>query len=167
MTAASQASVRTTCQTRTAPVLCEIHHWRNKVWTIQDRLGATRTPYRWTAERTVSAAYKLWVRHLWHARWGTWNHRMHVATAAPWTQSWLQAALCVHSGEGAWNDNTGNGFYGGMQFDYGTWLSNGGGQFAPYAYLATPKEQLLIAFRTWQARGWAPWPNTAAACGLL
>jgi hypothetical protein len=75
-------------------------------------------------------------------------------------------ALCVHSHEGAWDSNTGNGYYGGMQFDAGTWLANGGGRYAPTANLATPAEQLAVAYTTWQARGWSPWPNTAAMCGL-
>jgi hypothetical protein len=53
-----------------------------------------------------------------------------------------------------------------MQFDTATWLGNGGGRYAIEANLASPLDQLLVAYRTWQARGWAPWPATAADCGL-
>lgn len=30
-----------------------------------------------------------------------------------------------------------------------------------------PHDQLVAAYRAWKVRGWEPWPNTAAACGLL
>ena len=43
--------------------------------------------------------------------------------------------------------NTGNGYYGGLQFDYGTWLSNGGGAYAPRADLATREQQIAVANR--------------------
>lgn len=73
----------------------------------------------------------------------------------------------MHHYEGSWHANTGNGFYGGMQFDRGTWLSNGGGRFAPLAHLTTPHNQLVVAYTTWRRRGWYPWPNTARYCGLI
>jgi hypothetical protein len=73
----------------------------------------------------------------------------------------------VHQHEGAWNADTGNGYYGGLQFDLGTWISNGGGRYAPRADLASPHNQLVVGYQTWQRRGWHPWPNTAAMCGLL
>lgn len=75
--------------------------------------------------------------------------------------------MCVHRGEGSWNANTGNGFTGGMQFLDSTWISNGGGRFAPQAYLASPVEQLTVSYWLWQRAGWNPWPTTARACGLL
>ena len=79
---------------------------------------------------------------------------------------WLKGALCVHSHEGSWLD-AGAPFYGGMQFDLGTWRSNGGSRYAAYPHQATPHEQLKVAYVTWQRRGWWPWPNTARMCGLL
>jgi Transglycosylase-like domain len=80
---------------------------------------------------------------------------------------WLRAALCVHSYEGGWQANTGNGFYGGMQFLHSTWVSNGGRRYAEFPHQATPHQQLRVAFRLWQRAGWYPWPNTARMCGLL
>jgi hypothetical protein len=79
---------------------------------------------------------------------------------------WLRAALCVHSHEGSWRD-AGAPYYGGMQFDLGTWRSNGGLRYASYPHYATPHEQLRVAYATWQRRGWYPWPTTARMCGLL
>ena len=37
---------------------------------------------------------------------------------------------CIHQGEGAWTDNTGNGYYGGLQFSQATWEAAGGTQYA-------------------------------------
>jgi hypothetical protein len=80
------------------------------------------------------------------------------------------AFLCIHSYEGAWSANTGNGYYGGLQMDlafqrlYGRdFLGRWGtaDRWPPWA-------QLTAAARAHDAgRGFGPWPNTAAACGLL
>jgi hypothetical protein len=59
---------------------------------------------------------------------------------------------------GNWAINTGNGYYGGLQFGTPTWLSNGGGAYAPRADLATKAQQIDIANRLYAARGAAPWP---------
>ena len=50
------------------------------------------------------------------------------ASAAPGSPSaaWLLQARCVHLQEGAWNANTGNGYFGGMQFVAKTWKRVGG-----------------------------------------
>lgn len=91
---------------------------------------------------------------------------LHARLHRPFPSWWLRAALCVHSREGSWQANTGNGFTGGMQFITSTWLANGGGVYAPAAYLASPHEQLHIAWNLYRRAGWAPWPNTARMCGL-
>jgi hypothetical protein len=85
------------------------------------------------------------------------------AAAAPaptggWSVNWDAIAAC-ESGNN-WSINTGNGYYGGLQFDIGTWLSNGGGGYAPRADLATKDQQIAIAERVYAARGLSPW-----ACG--
>jgi uncharacterized protein YabE (DUF348 family) len=70
--------------------------------------------------------------------------------------NWDAVANCESGGN--WHINTGNGFYGGLQFDYGTWLSNGGGAYAQRADLATKSEQIAIATKVYNARGSSPWP---------
>ncbi|HWE88040.1 MAG TPA: transglycosylase family protein [Pseudonocardiaceae bacterium] len=77
---------------------------------------------------------------------------------------WDQIAHCESSGN--WSDNTGNGYYGGLQFNIPTWLSNGGGQYAPRADLATKSEQIAIADRVRAARGLEPW-QCAYMLGLI
>jgi hypothetical protein len=74
--------------------------------------------------------------------------------------NWDAVASCESGGN--WSINTGNGFYGGLQFDYGTWLAYGGGQYAPRADLATRDEQIAVATRLYDARGSSPWPVCGA-----
>ncbi|MDB5182980.1 MAG: resuscitation-promoting factor RpfB [Candidatus Saccharibacteria bacterium] len=77
---------------------------------------------------------------------------------------WDQIAACESHNN--WSINTGNGYYGGLQFNYGTWLSNGGGEYAERADLATREQQIDIASRVQAARGWSPWPACTARLGL-
>jgi hypothetical protein len=76
----------------------------------------------------------------------------------------LRAALCLHRYEGAWNANTGNGYYGGLQFTLSTWQRAGG---AGYPHLATPREQIYRCWRIWlmNGRSFREW-GTSGRCGL-
>jgi hypothetical protein len=75
-----------------------------------------------------------------------------------------QAALCLHSHEGAWNSNTGNGYYGGLQYLLSTWASVGG---VTRPDLASPREQIYRAFLVWSRDGgsFREW-GTAGMCRL-
>jgi resuscitation-promoting factor RpfB len=77
---------------------------------------------------------------------------------------WDRLAQCESGGN--WAINTGNGYYGGLQFSEGTWLAYGGGEYAPYAHLATREQQIAIAERLHAARGFQPWPGCRAKLGL-
>lgn len=83
---------------------------------------------------------------------------------------WYDAALCIHSREGAWNAATGNGYEGGMQFLASTWLSAGGrlDGHGHWASVAAPREQLYRAFVVWRRDGgsWREW-GTAGSCRLV
>lgn len=68
---------------------------------------------------------------------------------------WDRIAQCESSGN--WSINTGNGYYGGLQFDYGSWLANGGADFAPRADLATREQQITVANRYYAIAGLGPW----------
>ena len=70
--------------------------------------------------------------------------------------SWDGLASCESSGN--WAINTGNGFYGGVQFDQNTWVASGGLRYAPRADLATREEQIAIALVTQARQGWGAWP---------
>jgi hypothetical protein len=90
------------------------------------------------------------------------------AAPAPVTYSgssvWDDLAKCESGGN--WSINTGNGYYGGLQFSYDTWHGYGGGEFAEYPHQATREEQIIVAERLRAARGYAPWPACRAKLGL-
>ncbi len=69
---------------------------------------------------------------------------------------WDAIASCESSGN--WAINTGNGYYGGLQFDQNTWERNGGLRYAERADLATREEQIAIAEVTRARQGWGAWP---------
>jgi hypothetical protein len=92
----------------------------------------------------------------------------HGAAAIPASLS--AAFQCIHHYEGAWNANTGNGYYGGLQMDlsfqgsYGPEFLHRWGTADNWPAWA----QLQAAVRAYQSgRGFYPWPNTAQACGLI
>ncbi|WP_353951128.1 ubiquitin-like domain-containing protein [Knoellia sp. S7-12] len=68
---------------------------------------------------------------------------------------WDRIAQCESTGN--WSINTGNGYYGGLQFDIRTWLGAGGGDFAQRADLASRAEQITVANRVYADRGLQPW----------
>ena len=62
---------------------------------------------------------------------------------------------------GNWAINTGNGYYGGLQFQQSSWVAAGGTRYAPRADLATREQQMDIADRLYDMQGPGAWPNTA------
>src|ERR1700741_4881265 len=76
--------------------------------------------------------------------------------AAATDGEWDQVARCESGGN--WGINTGNGFYGGVQFTASTWASHGGGQYAPSAELATRDQQIAVAERVLATQGRGAWP---------
>ncbi|MBT2248551.1 transglycosylase family protein [Arthrobacter sp. BHU FT2] len=68
---------------------------------------------------------------------------------------WDKIAQCESGGN--WSINTGNGYYGGLQFDIQTWIGSGGGAYAPNASLASKAQQIDIANRVYAQRGLQPW----------
>jgi uncharacterized protein YabE (DUF348 family) len=68
---------------------------------------------------------------------------------------WERVAQCESGGN--WSINTGNGYYGGLQFSYTTWLAYGGDDFAQRADLASKAEQITVANRVYADNGLAQW----------
>ena len=77
--------------------------------------------------------------------------------------TWDALAQCEAGGN--WAINTGNGYYGGVQFDQNTWERNGGLRYAGRADLATRGEQIAIAEMTRARQGWGAWPTCSARLG--
>ncbi len=90
------------------------------------------------------------------------HHRL-----AHWFHS--SGAECVHHAEGAWDSNTGNGYYGGFQMSL--WFQHA---YAPRRFAVagtadhwTIWHQMGVVRRVVRQSGWGQWPNTARYCGLL
>ncbi|MGV0744914.1 transglycosylase family protein [Mycolicibacterium sp. XJ870] len=77
--------------------------------------------------------------------------------------TWDALSQCEAGGN--WAINTGNGFYGGVQFDQNTWERQGGLRYAPRADLATREEQIAIATVTQARQGWGAWPTCSGRIG--
>ncbi len=77
---------------------------------------------------------------------------------------WGCIAECESSGR--WDVNTGNGFYGGLQFWQPTWEEFGGLKYAPRADLATRQEQNRVAEDVLSVQGWRAWPVCSRRYGL-
>ena len=84
--------------------------------------------------------------------------------AAPAGGVWDQLAQCESGGN--WSINTGNGYYGGVQFSAQTWKAFGGGQYAPLAHQASKSQQIAIAQKVKATQGWGAWPSCSAKIGL-
>ena len=86
-----------------------------------------------------------------------------LATPAEAAPNWDALAQCESGGR--WNVSTGNGYYGGVQFDQSTWERQGGLRYAPRADLATREEQIAIAEVTRARQGWGAWPVCSGSAG--
>jgi uncharacterized protein YabE (DUF348 family) len=68
---------------------------------------------------------------------------------------WDKIAQCESGGN--WSISSGNGYYGGLQFDVSSWLANGGGAYAPNAAAASKAQQIAVANAYYAKAGLRPW----------
>ncbi len=83
-----------------------------------------------------------------------------AANAAP-LEAWEALAQCESGGN--WSINTGNGYYGGLQFSLSSWAA-AGGTGNPAA--ASKAEQIRVAENLLQMQGWGAWPSCSARLNL-
>ncbi|MGW1161069.1 transglycosylase family protein [Streptomyces sp. NPDC002513] len=76
---------------------------------------------------------------------------------------WDRIAQCESGGN--WHINTGNGYYGGLQFSAGTWRAYGGTAYAPTADQASKGAQIAVATKVQHAQGWGAWPVCSVHAG--
>lgn len=88
-----------------------------------------------------------------------------VLPPPPVSSVWLRIKQC-ETPNGGWNTNTGNGFYGGLQFDHSSWIAAGGGRYARDAHLATAAQQMEIADIWLRMTSWRSWPACSLRLGL-
>ncbi|MFJ5924925.1 transglycosylase family protein [Kitasatospora sp. NPDC092948] len=84
----------------------------------------------------------------------------HAADASTWDK----VAQCESTGN--WSINSGNGFYGGLQFTSSTWAAFGGTAFAPQANQATKAQQIQVAEKVLASQGPGAWPVCSVVAGL-
>ncbi|MGW5235347.1 transglycosylase family protein [Streptomyces nodosus] len=84
----------------------------------------------------------------------------HAADAGTWNK----VAACESSGN--WSINTGNGYYGGLQFTQSTWQAYGGTAYAGRADLATRSQQIAVAEKVLGGQGPGAWPVCSPRAGL-
>ncbi|MEV0701103.1 transglycosylase family protein [Saccharopolyspora sp. NPDC050389] len=79
---------------------------------------------------------------------------------------WDKLVQCEAGGN--WAINTGNGYYGGLQFNKSTWDAYGGDQYAPYPHQASREQQIAVAEKVRAARGggYGAWPGCSSKLGL-
>lgn len=132
----------------------DTRHWQTVISGRPPALGK---------RRTLAASSPSRLRYLAH-RWSRRARRAwYRAKHPPYLSDWM----CIHRYEGSWSDG-GSPYYGGLQMDlsfqaaYGGWLLRHRGTADHWS----PLEQIWVAVRASHARGFSPWPNTAAECGL-
>lgn len=86
-----------------------------------------------------------------------------VAQAAS-VDTWNKVATCESTNN--WSVNTGNGYYGGLQFSQSTWRAFGGTAYAPRADLATKDQQIAVAEKVLKGQGPQAWPHCGKTAGL-
>ncbi|MFC8919202.1 transglycosylase family protein [Streptomyces sp. NPDC057116] len=77
---------------------------------------------------------------------------------------WEKVAACESTND--WKINSGNGYYGGLQFTQSTWEAYGGTRYAPRADLATKDQQIAIAEKVLKGQGPRAWPTCSVKAGL-
>lgn len=146
-----------------------IAFYRGKTWRLERKMGARITTASYAehlvgnceqvvpfVKRWQTIATKRWKQYKAYLK------QQRELGVPPW---FYKQALCVHSHEGSWSD-TGDPYWGGMQFALSTWHRAGGSGLPSNA---SPKEQIYRAYQIWKQDGgsWREWPNTARMCGLL
>ncbi|WP_306349471.1 resuscitation-promoting factor [Glutamicibacter sp. MNS18] len=97
---------------------------------------------------------------------GNNNSNKTKSTSTPKNISSTWAALAKCESGGNWSINTGNGYYGGLQFSASSWRAVGGTQYAPLPHQATPQQQIAAAEKLRANGGWGHWPSCSRKLGL-
>jgi hypothetical protein len=79
-------------------------------------------------------------------------------------EPWDRVAQCESGGN--WKANTGNGYFGGLQFSRRTWHSYGGGSYAATPNHASRSQQITVAKKVLRAQGWKAWPTCSRKVGM-
>ncbi len=83
-----------------------------------------------------------------------------TGASAASVSTWDAVAQCESGGN--WSINTGNGYYGGLQFSQSSWAAAGGTQYAARADLATKAQQIAVAEKLLDLQGPGAWACAGA-----
>lgn len=102
-----------------------------------------------------------------HREWHEEQERIAAQQPAMSNQAMWEAIAQCESG-GDWTINTGNSFYGGLQFNKMSWDWAGGQQYAEYPHHATKAQQIAVAnkLRSIHPAGLGAWPACTKKLGL-
>jgi hypothetical protein len=129
--------------------------------------GTVTRGFAHARRRTGAGTLRLWQERSALAALAVAEHAARRADVPDWLRD---AFACIHRYEGAWDANSGNGYYGGLQMDIGFQRFYG----RPFLHrwgtadnwpVWAQIEAAAHAYRS--GRGFGPWPRTARACGLL
>lgn len=154
------------CETKPAPTLCAIHHHRDKANHLRRRLGQRPIAYHYIAERHPARRDRIlgYWRHV-HQR--TLNRWHHYGSAITWAGQPGPSCVSGHEG-GLTSVNPAGPYYGKWQADsaFERAYNPTAQQRYGHANHWPERDQDYMAWRGHAKRGWAPWPNTSAMCGL-
>jgi hypothetical protein len=135
------------------------YHAKGYIWAIG--ANARRTIYH--SDPRVRWRWQAALRYLEGVKRQAWSVMHPKPTPRVLYVSHEQMWLCIHSKEGPWNANTGNGYYGGLQMTSG-W----GGVARPD--LLSPYQQMQLAETGYAQSGYSlgwirqQWPNSSYGC---
>ena len=124
---------------------------------LQNTSGRHRKPRTSQTKRIIGGAGLAGVGIAMPLIGATSAHAASVST-------WDRVAQCESGGD--WSINTGNGYYGGVQFSASTWAAYGGTRYAPTANLASEGQQISIAEKVLASQGPGAWPVCGPEAGL-
>ena len=143
----------------TAPIIHQIDHLRgqtNEIRRLVERPPlATDFAYRKNTSRSFRRkTLRFWQKQLRHAE----SLRPHPRSV------WARLAACESNGTWAYNGSV--IFDGGLQFHPLTWSAYRLEGYPPYAWQATPAEQIRVAQLVQREQGWRAWPVCSRRIGL-
>lgn len=155
---------------------CRSQSPRRELVCAQRALRRRRGEEHWIKARHSRTLFALTSASYWRARlkFVYWRIRVDRRSIAEARARMRRAApiehvalwLCIHRGEGAWNDNTGNGYYGGLQMTSGWGGVARPDLLSPAAQMALAERGLQAAIRRGDELAWleGQWPNSSPPC---
>lgn len=152
----SNAAITKACQDSAAPRLCTIHQRHHHVNHMRARLEQAPIRYGWLAER--HPARRPAIMRYWSLVEQRTAHRwIRFAPAYRWASGAM--ATCIRQHEGGYTSVNPNGHYGAYQADASFEMAYNPTAVSRYGHANRwpPREQHLMGYHGWQARGYQPW----------